>query len=152
MTAAISIRKAGTEDVPATKTITDAAYAKWIPLIGRPPAPMLSDHSRNVIDHNILLADLNGMPVAVLELIVEDDCLFIENLAVHPDNQGCGIALEILDHAEQLCRAAGFKMLRLLTNRKFEANIAFYKKRGFVAEYESEYKGGIAVHMMKRIA
>lgn len=121
-------------------------------MIGRPPAPMLSNHAANVTEHEIHLAEIDHTPVGVLELITEEDCLFIENLAVHPDWQGSGIALALLKFAESRCREARMPMLRLLTNQKFKSNIDFYIKRGFSREYESEYKGGITVHMMKRIA
>ena len=112
---------------------------------------MLSNHAANVIEHEIHLAEIDDTPAGVLELNIEEDCLFIENLAVHPNLQGSGIALELLKFAENRCREARMPMLRLLTNQKFETNIAFYLKRGFCHEYDSEYKGGIAVHMVKRI-
>lgn len=112
---------------------------------------MVSDHGANVLNHEIYLAFFEGSDVAVLELIEQEECFFIENLAVHPDWQGRGFAQQLLDHAEHRCGEAGLSILRLLTNQRFEANIAFYKKRGFDFEFESEFRGGVAVHMMKRL-
>ena len=46
----------------------------------------------------------------------------------------------MLNHADAACRTAGLGTLRLLTNQKFESNIAYYAKRGFMHERQ------VAVH------
>jgi hypothetical protein len=46
----VTLRQATLADVDAISALTDAAYSKYIPLIGRKPLPMTADYSRMVID------------------------------------------------------------------------------------------------------
>ena len=48
-----AFRRATPADANVIRDITRAAYAKWIPLIGREPLPMTIDYSQAVIDHLI---------------------------------------------------------------------------------------------------
>ena len=42
------IRRAGPGDAAALRAIAAAAYEKYVPRIGRPPAPMTADYERPV--------------------------------------------------------------------------------------------------------
>ena len=70
-----------------------------------------------------------------------------------PAEQGKGHGDRLLAHAEQMARARGINELRLYTNEKFAANIAYYAKRGY-REYRRQelVPGNIAVHMRKRLS
>lgn len=82
------VRRAGTTDVLAIRELSRAAYAKWVPLIGREPWPMTADYGRAVAEHVIDLLEVNGELVALIELIPQSDHLLIENVAVQPEQQG----------------------------------------------------------------
>jgi hypothetical protein len=58
----------------------------------------------------------------------------------------------LLSHADDLARSFGLNELRLYTNAKFTANIAFYSHRGF-EEFlrESHPAGGDVVHMNRPV-
>lgn len=142
------LRRAGLEDAQAIRDLTRLAYAKWVPLIGREPLPMTADYERAVVEHMIDLYEIDGSLRALVETIDAEDHLLIENLAVHPDQQGHGLGELLLSHARGLARDLGHREIRLYTNAAFASNIAFYAKRGF-AEYAREAfpKGGSLVRM-----
>lgn len=149
----VSFRRAGPADAPAVRDLTRAAYAKWVPLIGREPLPMTADYDRAVVDHQIDLYEENGTLLALIELIPEADHLLIENVAVRPDQQGRGLGDSLLRHAEAVALALGFTEIRLYTNAAFTVNIAFYARRGY-QEYHrgSIIPGSITVFMKKTLA
>ena len=142
------LRRAGPADAAAIRALTRVAYAKWVPLIGREPLPMTADYDRAVVAHMIDLLEVDSNVVALVETIAADNHLLIENLAVHPDQQGKGLGDHLLGHACRLARGLGYGEIRLYTNAAFAANLAFYAKRGF-SEYarEAHPKGGEIVHM-----
>lgn len=148
----VSIRRATPADVATVRAITRAAYARWIPVIGREPMPMTADYERAVAEHIIDLVDDDGEMIALIETIPHADHLLIENVAVLPDRQGEGLGDRLLRHAEDGARALGFGEVRLYTNAAFESNIAFYAKRGY-REYRrgTIVPGSITVFMVKRL-
>jgi GNAT superfamily N-acetyltransferase len=113
---------------------------------------MTADYERAVREHIIdLLEDAGGL-VALVELIPQPDHLLIENIAVHPNQQGKGFGRQMLRHAEIVARSMKYNEVRLYTNAAFAANIVFYGKRGY-EEYERStvVPGSVAVFMKKCI-
>ena len=51
------LRRAGPADAAAIAALTQAAYAKWVPVIGRKPLPMTADYHRAVVEHQIELVE-----------------------------------------------------------------------------------------------
>ncbi|WP_149541170.1 GNAT family N-acetyltransferase [Siccirubricoccus phaeus] len=149
----MALRAATLADVPAIRALTRAAYAKWVPLIGREPAPMTADYEEAVQAHRIDLLDQEGELLALIETVLREDHLWIENVAVAPARQGKGHGSALLAHAEALARTAGRGETRLLTNAAFTANIALYERLGYAVTTREEFPGrGIAVFMAKRLA
>ncbi|WP_436248974.1 GNAT family N-acetyltransferase [Mesorhizobium amorphae] len=97
-----------------------AAYARWVPVIGREPLPMRADYDKAVREHQFDLAIEKGAIVGLIETMRHDDHLWIENVAVAPEAQGRGIGRLLLDSAERRAVEAGCQELRLLTNGAFE--------------------------------
>ena len=149
---ATGMRRATPADARTVRDLTRAAYAKWIPLIGREPKPMAANYDRAVVDHIIDLYEENDAPVALIEVIPQASCLLIENIAVLPTQQGKGLGDLLLIHAETIARALHLSELRLYTNAAFISNIEFYARRGF-QEFRREPfpAGGVTVHMKKMI-
>ncbi len=147
----ISIRKAGPEDVEAIAGITDAAYTKYIPLIGRKPQPMQADYSRMVVEHSIWLLTLEGRPVGVLILIHEPESLLIYNVAIHPEHQKQGFGRRLLAWAEQQALQAGYRSIRLYTNERFVDNIRLYLRLGYQETGREALQGSTIVHMAKKL-
>jgi GNAT superfamily N-acetyltransferase len=146
----MQIKKAASEDAQAVRRLVREAYAQWIPVIGREPMPMKADYERAVRDHEIDLLYADGDLVALIEVIVNSDHLFIENIAVVPHRQGQGFGRYLLSHAEEKARKANLRELRLLTNQAFSANIRLYGSVGFHIDRTEPFAGGgTTVYMSK---
>ncbi len=149
---ATGMRRATPADAPIVRDLTRAAYAKWIPLIGREPKPMTVNYERAVVEHVIDIYEVNGLPVALIGVIPQASHLLIENIAVLPNHHGKGLGNFLLNHAETIARSRHFKELRLYTNAAFISNIEFYARRGFQEFHREPFPaGGITVHMKKMI-
>src|ERR1700728_3456374 len=127
----IEIRPAVLEDAAGIRALTRAAYAKWAALIGREPLPMQADYERAVAEHTIDLLVVDGALAGLLETILRLDHLWIENVAVAPEQQGRGLGRLLLNHAEKRALEAERLDIRLLTNQAFTANVELYAKRGY---------------------
>jgi ribosomal protein S18 acetylase RimI-like enzyme len=145
-------RRAGEDDAEIVRALTHAAYAKWVPVIGRKPKPMNADYEHAVRAHLIELAYLEGELAGLIELIPAADHLLLENLAVAPAYQRKGIGRRLMAHVEALARAQGLKLVRLYTNKAFATNLAFYQSLGYAIEREEPIRsGGFLVHLAKMV-
>jgi GNAT superfamily N-acetyltransferase len=147
----IAIRPAAPDEAGAIRDLVRAAYARWIPIIGRDPLPMTADYERAVREHRIDILERGGTMDGLIETMLREDHLWIENVAVAPGSQGNGLGRRLLAHAEDLAVAAGRGELRLLTNAAFGNNVAIYGALGYRVDRREEFKGGITVYMSKRI-
>ena len=147
----VPIRPAVLEDAARIRDLTRAAYAKWVALIGREPLPMQADYERAVAEHTIDLLIVDGALAGLVETILRPDHLWIENVAVAPEQQGRGFGRLLLAHAEQRAIHAGRPEIRLLTNQAFAANLELYARRGYIVNRTEPFRGGTTVHMSKRI-
>jgi ribosomal protein S18 acetylase RimI-like enzyme len=146
------IKRAGSQDAQVVRRLVREAYAKWVPILGREPMPMKADYERAIQEHEIDLLYVDGRLVALIEIIMNSDHLFIENVAVAPEHQGQGLGRHLLSHAEQKARSAKLAKLCLLTSQAFEANIRLYESVGFHIDRTEPFMGGTTVYMSKAIA
>ena len=58
----IAIRKAVPGDSEIVVSITDAAYAKYVPLIGREPQPMTADYHKILAEHHVWIVWIDEYP------------------------------------------------------------------------------------------
>jgi ribosomal protein S18 acetylase RimI-like enzyme len=145
------LRRATPADQAAIEALVQSAYAKWVPVIGREPMPMLTDYAVAIRDHRIdLLIDGETLR-ALIETALEPDHLFIVNIAVAPDAQGQGLGTRLLQHAEALAAEAGKTELRLCTNSLMAPNIALYRQRGYEVSHEERLPDRAVIHMTKTI-
>ena len=147
----MQLRQAVAADAPAIRDLTRAAYAKWVPVIGREPKPMLADYAEALRKHRIDLMYLDGQLAALIETIAESDHLLIENVAVAPAFQGQGLGRQLMAHAEQLAASLRYGEIRLYTNKLFAENVQLYLKLGYHVDREEESKLGITVYMSKPV-
>lgn len=153
MSEKMMVRRAVAMDAPAIRELTRAAYAKWVPVIGREPKPMTADYKAAVRNHQFALLHLDGQLAALIEMIPQADHLLIENVAVAPDFQGRGLGRQLLAHAEEVASSSGYDEVRLYTNQRFEENIQLYLRVGYeIFREELHPERGVAVHMKKMVA
>lgn len=146
-------RQAGPDDAAAIAALVRAAYAHWVPVIGREPMPMRVDYAEALSRHRIDLLEAGGALVGLIETMQHSDHLWIENIAVAPQSQGRGHGRALLAHAEILARADGCKELRLLTNAAFASNVALYQKSGYAIDRSEPFHlGGTTLYLSKRLA
>ena len=151
MSETLEVPQAVASDAAEVRKLTRDAYAKWVPLIGREPKPMTADYAEAVRNHRIDLLHLEGTLAALIETIAEADHLLVENVAVSPAFQGQGLGRKLMARAEQLAAAAGYREIRLYTNKLFAENVALYRRLGYRIDREEVLAHGIAVHMSKPV-
>lgn len=152
MTASLAMRRAVAADAAAIRELTRAAYAKWVPVIGREPMPMTADYDEAVRKHRFDLLEADGALAALIETIDLADHLLIENLAVAPVFQGRGFARRLLAHAETLAADLGHREVRLYTNKQFAENVALYLRLGYRIDGEEPFRSGWTVNMSKALS
>ena len=120
MVGAVAIREARATD------------RRWI-------GPFLADvHSTRVArrggivspsDHPMLVAEVGGIPVGLLTYVVAGDSC--EILTLHATQRQGGVGTALLDRVKEVARAAGCRMLWVLTTNDNVDALRFYQRRGF---------------------
>jgi ribosomal protein S18 acetylase RimI-like enzyme len=145
------IRPAVAEDVPGITACACAAFLGYIERIGRQPAPMLEDYAKVIAEHQVHVAVLGERVAGFLELMVDDEGLRIETVAVDPSSQGTGVGRALLRFAEAEARRQGYPSLYLMTNEKMTENQALYSRIGYVLYDRRTVNGYTRVVMRKEL-
>jgi anti-sigma regulatory factor (Ser/Thr protein kinase)/ribosomal protein S18 acetylase RimI-like enzyme len=148
---AVTIRPATPADVADIEMIVLGAYARYVPRIGRRPAPMSADYHRLVRQGVVWVALAPHRPVGVIVLVPHPDHLLVENVAVAPGQQGLGIGTRLLRLAEEQAGHAGVAELRLYTHESMTENLALYRRRGYVETHREEQDGFRRVFLRKTL-
>ncbi len=146
-----NLRRAVDADARAIQALVHDAYVSYVPLIGRQPAPMLTDQASAIRTHEVWVLEDDRRIVGVIELVPRDDHLWVDNVAIEPDRQGSGLGRWLLMHAEDRARAIGLGEIRLVTNERFVANIAMYERFGYVETHREPVGGTNVVHFRKSL-
>ncbi|MFN8440798.1 MAG: GNAT family N-acetyltransferase [Caldilineaceae bacterium] len=145
------IRLATEDDVAAIVALTDAAYRKFLPRLGRKPQPMTTDYQQFIKQHSMWLLEIDQRLVGVLALKHEIDSLLIYSVAIDPTEQKRGYGRLLLAHAEDEAKQAGYRSVRLYTNVLMEENIALYKRIGYQETRREVLSDRTIVHMSKQL-
>jgi len=141
------IRRAAADDVARIGTIARAAYTKYVPRVGREPAPMLADFAAAVAaDHVVVIETARGVDGYMIAW-PELDAFFIENIAVDPTRQHQGLGRMLIDHAAAEARRHNLSAIRLYTNAAMTENLSMYAHIGFVETHRATEKGFGRVYM-----
>jgi ribosomal protein S18 acetylase RimI-like enzyme len=152
MTALLSIRRAGPDEVEHIRGLSLRAYARWLPITGRKPRPMTADYTISIRTNRFDLLHEGDRLVGLIETVEQDGELLIVNVAVEPDCQRRGLGTRLMKHAEQLAKASGLGATRLYTNKLMTQNIALYERLGYAFEKETHHEqGAVAVHMVRPV-
>ena len=152
MTGAVVLRQAVGADAPAILALTRAAYAKWVPVLGREPTPMYHDYDQALRQDRVDMLYADGALAGIVHTIKKPDYLEIWNVAVDPAYQGRGFGRQLLAHGEALAASLGYDEIRLYTNKFFTVNIALYESVGYEIYLEEPFKDTFLVHMKKPLA
>ena len=145
----LGLRRATAADLPAIKALIDAAYARYLTRMDKPPGPMLRDYGPSV---EAGATWVTGAPItAVLTLYPRDDHLLIENIAVHPSVQGRGLGRDLMSFAEQEAARGGLTRMTLFTHEVMTENQAIYAHLGYTEVDRRTEDGYRRIYMEKRL-
>lgn len=121
-------------DIPFIEAMVRAAYTKYIPRIGKPPAPMTADYHQLLQTHEVWVLRLGNeiLGSIVLNLAPDGNAISINNLVVDPAAQGKGYGRVLMAHAEAVAHEKGCTALTLYTNVHMVENVGMYARMGFV--------------------
>jgi GNAT superfamily N-acetyltransferase len=126
----LGLRRATADDLPAIRAVIAAAYARYLPRMDKPPAPMSRDYGPSIEAGTTWVT---GSPItAVLTLCPRDDHLYVENIAVDPSAQGRGLGRALMEFAEQEAARRTLNRMALVTHEVMTENQAIYARFGYV--------------------
>ena len=142
-----SIPKATAEDTARIGAIARAAYGKYVPRIGREPAPMVADFAAEVAAGRVVVIATAGVVDGYMIAWPETDAYFIDNIAIDPARQGEGLGRQLIYHAVGEARRRRLPAIRLYTNAAMTENLSIYAHIGFVETHRAIEKGFDRVYM-----
>ena len=145
------LRRATPDDVAAIGACAEAAYEKYVPRMGRKPAPMVADFAGHVAAGEAFVLMLGDVLAGYIVMMPRADCVFVENVAVDPERQGQGLGDRLMGLAEEEARRHGLPEVSLYSNVKMFENFGFYGRLGFVETERLHEDGFDRVYMMKRL-
>jgi len=147
----LHIRPATAADEAGVVACVNAAYEQYIAAMGTKPAPMLADYPRLIGDGFVRVAVADERIVGVIVMWPEPDHLYVDNVAVLPEAQGTGLGKALLADADDEARRRGHDQIRLYTNEKMTANLAYYPRHGFVETHRAEAEGYRRVYFSRQV-
>ena len=121
----LDIRTANRDDLDFVIQCANAAYALYVPRIGRKPMPMVADFAAELARDHLEILQCEGEPVGYLVSFAQKDHLFIENVALHPDHQGGGLAGQLFAQLERRARSSNWPHLNSIPMKKCRKTLAY---------------------------
>ncbi len=112
---------------------------------------MLDDYARVVEEHGATVVEEDGKIVGVLVLIKAETGMLLDNVAVHPGQQGRGLGRRLIELAESETQNQGYEQLVLYTHQCMTENIEMYKAMGYVETERKNVRGYDRVYMRKNL-
>ncbi|WP_455886166.1 GNAT family N-acetyltransferase [Pseudomonas rustica] len=95
------IRLAIATDEPEIRQCAQQAYARYVPLIGRKPAPMTADFARQIAQAVVYVAtDDQSTFQGFIVFYAEQGHMLLENVAVLPSAAGRGVGKALISFCE----------------------------------------------------
>ncbi len=147
------IRQGITSDEMAIRECAEQAYAHYVLLIGRKPAPMVADFAGQIAAGNVYVAtDDQGEFCGFIVFYAQDAQMLLENVAVLPAASGRGIGRELIGFCEDTALQCGLKAVCLYTNEKMSDNLSIYPKLGYAEVGRHMEDGFNRVYFKKSLA
>jgi ribosomal protein S18 acetylase RimI-like enzyme len=145
------IRSATAGDAARIGAIAHAAYTKYVPRIGREPAPMTADYEAEIAAHRVVVIEAAGKVSGYMIAWPELDSYFIDNIAVDPECQGEGLGRRLIEHAAAEANRLCLPALRLYTNVMMIENLSMYAHLGFVETHRVFEQGFHRAYMRRSL-
>lgn len=142
------MRQATGADLEPIHAVVQAAYAKYLSRMPKPPAPVLRDY-RGPVEAGAVW--VTGTPITgLISLTHVNDSLLIENIAVHPAAQGTGLGRRLMQFAEQQAADRDITRLTLYTHEMMTESQAIYAHLGY-REVERRTEDGYRRIYMEKV-
>ena len=146
-----TIKRATIKDSDDLLKIAEIAYAKYLPLMDKKPAPMLADFDKHIAEDIVFIALSKAEKIAgyvVLQQI--EGQWWLDNIAVHPTYQGQGIGCQLKIEAENYVSVLSDR-IQLYTNIVMADNISWYERAGYVITQQALINGYERLYFEKRL-
>ncbi len=139
-----AIRPATLADLEAVVACVEAAFTKWVDIMGMKPAALTADYEDYIQRGTTYVAEgsRKGDVAGLLIIWQKDDALYVDTVGVNPAYQNHGLGRRLLIFAEQKAGELGLNKLTLVTNVKMVSNQEYYLKLGFVETHREELEPG----------
>jgi len=150
MASTILLATAG--DCDAVIGCVHRAYAGYVELIGRRPAPMDADYADLIARDVVYVLRESGAErvYGVIVMRPEQGALFVENVAVDPRHQHQGFGRQLMAFAEDQARRLGLPEVRLYTHERMTENITLYRRLGY-QEVDRRMDDGFSRVFMRKL-
>jgi ribosomal protein S18 acetylase RimI-like enzyme len=145
------IRQANPSDEAAIRNCAEQAYRRYVPVIGRKPAPMVADFAVQIDAGHVHVASDGDTFQGFIVFFPKGDHILLENVAVLPSAAGRGIGRSLIGFCEEEARRRGFATVRLYTNEKMVENLSFYPRLGYAEVARRTEDGFNRVYFEKRV-
>lgn len=147
------IRQAVGGDADAIRRCAAEAYGRYVPRIGRKPAPMMANFVEQIAARQVHVAvDGNDDVLGFIAFYPKDDHVFLEGVAVFPHAAGRGIGKALIAYCEAAASAQGIGAVHLYTNEKMTENLLIYPRLGYTEVDRRTEDGFNRVYFVKRLA
>ena len=135
------------DDANRIASIARAAYAKYVPRLGREPPPMVADFLAQVAAGHVVVINTGQGIEGYMIAWPEADAYVIDNIAVDPAHQGQGLGRSLIEHAAAEAQRLKLPAVRLYTNVVMMENLSMYARIGFVETHRATEEGFQRVYM-----
>jgi len=126
------IRLARRADAEMVRACAQAAFARYVPRMGRAPAPMQADIIAAINLHAVHIAtNPEGALLGYVICRAEGVEMRLDTVAVWPDSAGQGIGRRLIAHVEALARDRGLQAVTLYTNAAMTETLRVYPALGY---------------------
>ena len=144
------IRPTAPADAAACRAIARAAYAGYVSLMGREPAPVLADYAGHIARDTVFLLAADDAPLGYAVIVGDGAQYWLDNIAVTPEHQGAGLGRRLIEHVEAWLTPRTDRY-RLYTNQAMIANARWYRALGFREYWRGEVDGFARIYFEKRL-
>lgn len=146
------IRLAQACDEPVIKDCAEQAYARYVPMIGRKPAPMVADFATQIVEGVVYIAqDDQAIFQGFIVFYAEEEHILLENVAVLPSTAGRGVGKALIGFCENAALQRGLNAVHLYTNEMMTDNLSIYSKLGYRKVARREEEGFKRVYFEKNL-
>lgn len=146
------IRQASLSDIPNLRSCAERAFARYVPLIGRRPAPMDADFTAQIAKDQVHVSvAAQGAFQGYVVFFPVGGHMHLESVAVLPGAAGKGVGRSLIAFCEECARAQGIGAVHVYTNEKMEGNLTLYPRLGYTETERREEDGFHRVYFEKHL-